>query len=303
MTTANKASAQKTTEDADTEVIACGIIMPISATSSFSDKHWSNVQVLLHRAVKLAGMNPVNVWTGEPTDRISERIVGNIFSHEIVIADISDLNPNVMLELGLRLASKKPTIVVVNNSGSIPFDIRDFHVIHYPSDLNIIDMEEFLTNLSLSLKTKIESSRSGTYSPFLGHVVVDVLSPETRQVSLSDLVVDRLDEISKRIGRLEHSGRSPQSPSPTSRTISEADYRGSRSYYEAPADTLSSSMEILSKFYNNVETIGSVGESIYFSASNPASKSPNLSENATKALEKIGGSRGIPERHLKLFQS
>ncbi|WP_333612045.1 hypothetical protein [Brevundimonas bullata] len=86
---------------------ACGIIMPISATDNFSEKHWSNVQSLLHRAIRQADFIPVNVWAGEVIDRISERIIGNIFSHDIVVVDTSDLNPNVMLELGLRLASKK----------------------------------------------------------------------------------------------------------------------------------------------------------------------------------------------------
>src|SRR4051794_3026748 len=89
----------------------CGVIMPISATANLSEQHWQNLQTLLHRAIAAAGFSPRNVWESTSTDRISERIIGNIFQVPIAVADISDLNPNVMLELGLRLASKKPTIV------------------------------------------------------------------------------------------------------------------------------------------------------------------------------------------------
>jgi hypothetical protein len=184
----------------------CGVIMPISSTSNQTEQHWSDVQKLLHRAISEAEFSPVNVWTNELTDRVSERIVGNIYSHDIVVADISDLNPNVMLELGLRLASKKPTIVVVNSGGTIPFDIRDFHAIHYPADLNILGMEEFFSALQESLKIKLTAYRNGTYTPFLGQVVVDVLSPETREVPLDELVLAKLDELGSRLGRLERQG-------------------------------------------------------------------------------------------------
>jgi len=99
----------------------CGVIMPISATSSHSEEHWRKVQTLLHRGISDAGFTPRNVWESPTSDRISERIIGSIFEVPIAVADISDLNPNVMLELGLRLASKRPTVVVANTGGEIPF--------------------------------------------------------------------------------------------------------------------------------------------------------------------------------------
>ena len=97
--------------DNTTDHEVCGLIIPISGTTNHSEKHWSDMRDLLSRAIENASLKPVPVWINSSTDRVSERIVGNIFRFPVCIADISDQNPNVMLELGLRLASKKPTIV------------------------------------------------------------------------------------------------------------------------------------------------------------------------------------------------
>jgi hypothetical protein len=186
----------------------CGVIMPISATANQAEAHWADVQTLLHRAIKDAGFIPVNVWENSAADRVSERIIANIFEQTLIVADISDLNPNVMLELGLRLASKKPTIVIVNSGGVIPFDIRDFHVISYPTDLNMLGMEKFFRTLSTVLKEKAAAYGSDEYQPFLGKVVVDVISPGHREVSFDVAIFGKLDEIGTRLSKIE-SRRAP----------------------------------------------------------------------------------------------
>ncbi|MBE2990871.1 hypothetical protein IFR23_02465 [Sphingomonas sp. CFBP 13603] len=179
----------------------CGIIIPISATANHSEAHWSSVRVLLSRAIEKAGFVAAPVWENSSADRVSERIIGNIFHFPLVVADISDSNPNVMLELGLRLASKKPTVVIVNVGGTIPFDIRDFHALQYPPSLSILEMESFIEELSATLIAKDEASRKEGYIPFLGQVVVDVVQPGEREVPIQQYVLDRLDEISAKINR------------------------------------------------------------------------------------------------------
>lgn len=182
----------------------CGIIMPISATENRTEAHWKNVLKLCHRAIMNAGFEPKNVWESSATDRISERIVGNLFDFPMVIADISDLNANVMFELGLRIASKKPTIIICNEGGPMPFDIRDFEAIFYPGDLNIIGIEEFFKKLEKSLKDKFDRYKREDYQPFLANVIVDVASPQTRELELNDLILSRLDELARKIASVEN---------------------------------------------------------------------------------------------------
>ena len=83
----------------------------------------------------------------------------------------------------------------------IPFDLRDFHAIDYPNNLSILGMESFFTKISKVLKEKFEASQSESYVPFLGHVIVDVISPEKREVGPDQLVLKRLEEMNSTLER------------------------------------------------------------------------------------------------------
>lgn len=183
-------------QEADT-VDQCGIIMPISGTATHSSQHWERVKTLLHRAVTGAKLQPLDVWTNSAFDRITTRIVANIYSVPIAICDISGLNANVMLETGLRLASKRPTIIVADDKIEIPFDIRDFEVVTYPRDTNIIDMELFLGRLTKMITERLAADRAGTYKSFLGDVTIDVVEPHEREITIEQLFERRLDDIDR----------------------------------------------------------------------------------------------------------
>jgi hypothetical protein len=217
---ASETALDTAAEDAAASQPVCGVIMPISATASHTEEHWRDVQLLVHRAIQAAGFTPRNVWDNTSTDRVSERIIGNIFDVPIAVADISDLNPNVMLELGLRLSSKKPTLVIINSGGTIPFDIRDFHAVFYPSDMNMLGMENFFKTLSKNLKEKYNASQQENYTPFLSSVIVDVASPQTREVGVNELLLSRMNEISQRLSRLESKPMSSRVPPAGKRFLS-----------------------------------------------------------------------------------
>lgn len=217
-------------ETAADDRTACGIMMPISDTANHPESHWSDVRTLLHRAVDEAGFRPINVWENTATDRVSERIIANLFDVPLAIADISDLNPNVMLELGLRLSSKRPTVVIVNKGGTIPFDIRDFHAVDYPADMNMLGMEDFFERLSQALREKYDAFQDNSYLPFLGNVMVDVISPEKREVGLGEVILSRLDDMASKIRQIERDSPKPQS----TRTLPSIGTNDGTTFYSLP---------------------------------------------------------------------
>lgn len=286
--TQSKPPAEPEAQDA---LIDCGLIMPISATASHDEKHWASVQTLLHRGIRSAGLNPANVWEGV-NDRISKRIVGNIFKQDVVVADISDLNPNVMLELGLRLASKKPTVVVFNKGGKIPFDIADVEALAYPSDLNILEMEAFFERFTSLLQSRLKSYADKSYEPYLSDVIVEVLEPQTKEVSLQHLVLERLDEIGSRLSRLERSNSHIRSP----RDIARQEARtGLTSYCWVPADNAAEFSSTLHAIATHVGQIDD-GEKSYF-AIRPTSAIPVdvFNRRLSNRLTEFEGSPGAPD--------
>jgi predicted nucleotide-binding protein len=68
---------------------------------------------------------------------ITGQIVRLILDADIVIADISGLNPNVMYELGIRHAAALPAIQLAAKGESLPFDIANIRTIIF--DLKSVD--------------------------------------------------------------------------------------------------------------------------------------------------------------------
>jgi Restriction endonuclease len=60
---------------------------------------------------------------------------------DVVIADISSKNPNVMYEVGLAHGIAKETILICDDSKSIPFDLASIHHVEYSS---IVELREKL---------------------------------------------------------------------------------------------------------------------------------------------------------------
>ena len=86
-----------------------------------------------------------------PINIINE-IVSNLFEADLVVADLSRLNPNVFYELGIAHAGppSAPTIMIAERDEKIPFDISVFQVLKYDRGY------EGIVNLREGLARQIE---------------------------------------------------------------------------------------------------------------------------------------------------
>ena len=115
----------------------CGIIMPISEQAysglEYSCAYWASLRQFLCDAIKFAGFEPQPMWEDSSESSITPRIVGNIKSCPLALCVISACNPNVMIELGMRLFADKPILVVYDESiRRLPFDINDLEAYKIP---------------------------------------------------------------------------------------------------------------------------------------------------------------------------
>ncbi len=61
---------------------------------------------------------------------ITSQVIQRIVDDELVIADLTDRNPNVFYELAVRHAIRKPFVQIIRKSETIPFDIAGTRVVH-----------------------------------------------------------------------------------------------------------------------------------------------------------------------------
>jgi hypothetical protein len=83
-------------------------------------------------AIKKAGITPVRADADIfGTGKIIDQIWSGINAARVLVAELTGRNPNVLYELGLAHALKKPVVLVSSNEGDVPFDVRHVRVIYY----------------------------------------------------------------------------------------------------------------------------------------------------------------------------
>ncbi len=85
--------------------------MPISASDGCQESHWQDVKGILFEAIQAAGFEANLVSDADEVGIIQKRIIQNLYANPVVVCDVSGKNPNVMFELGIRLAFDKPTSI------------------------------------------------------------------------------------------------------------------------------------------------------------------------------------------------
>ncbi|WP_291365731.1 hypothetical protein [Acetobacter sp. UBA5411] len=182
------------------KIKTCGIVMPISAMEpNYTAEHWLRVKNILWKAVEKAQMLPVLVWENPSVDVIQNTILKNIYESDLVICDVSGLNPNVMLETGLRLSTKKPTIIITDRVVKPPFDLQSIGHLHYQRDLEFNAIEEFLGDLSKKLIDVSLAEDDGTYTPFAEKFEIKTVTPRTVSLTSEDFILESIAEINNSI--------------------------------------------------------------------------------------------------------
>ncbi len=72
----------------------------------------------------------------EDSDIIHHTIINQLLNAELVIADLTDHNPNVLFELGIRLAKEKPVVLIKSKDTGPIFDVDNMMRV-YPYDQNL----------------------------------------------------------------------------------------------------------------------------------------------------------------------
>ena len=121
----------------------CGIIMPISQIDGCDDHHWAQVKNILTEAIEAANCESSLVSEDNATGIIQARIIQNLYENPIIVCDVSGKNPNVMFELGMRLAFGKYAIIVKDDKTDYSFDTAPIEHLTYPRDFNYYKIIDF----------------------------------------------------------------------------------------------------------------------------------------------------------------
>jgi Restriction endonuclease len=136
----------------------CFVVMPISMLDIYADRyndpeHFSHVlDHLFTPALEEAGYEAVRpTITG--SDLIHAEIISNLETCDLVLCDISTLNPNVFFELGIRTSLDRPVALVRDHfTVQIPFDTGSINTHTYDASLQPWKLPSEVEALTLHVK-------------------------------------------------------------------------------------------------------------------------------------------------------
>lgn len=130
---------------------------------------------------------------------ITKNVINCIVNNELAIANLTSLNPNVMYELGIRHAARKPVIHICEKGTELPFDIKPERTIFYVNDM--MGIQEFKKNLKghIAEIMKETVTSNPVYDAIQAATIMQKMDGESSDPL--KYVLAKLDEMDSKINR------------------------------------------------------------------------------------------------------
>ncbi len=221
MTNKPSQSASKATpEESAAAKPLCFVVSPIGQPGSPERRHADFVLKGLIRHV----LEPLNYEVKRADDdarpgMISDRVIRDVTTAELVVADLTFLNPNVFWELGVRHSAEKATIHIALSGTPLPFDNFGHDTIFFDTT----DWDSLET-------TRRRLGDAAKHTQAADYVVSNPITQSNASFAMRNsedpkdqIVADLVDKVSRMSARLADMGRQiEQARQPTRSAL--ADY-------------------------------------------------------------------------------
>ncbi len=182
------------------EIKDCFVIMPFSKSRSHTKDKWTEI---FEKLFKPAWDEfKIDCYrTQVPRGSITKDIIEKLFSASIVFADLTDSNPNVMYELGVRHTFRKPSIMVNAKGSGIPFDVNAYHVFAYENTLKgLEDLKNHIAMVIQDIKKHPNKPDNPVWD--FGHIN-DFLADHYRNIEAIQKLEALHEEFQSNLGRCD----------------------------------------------------------------------------------------------------
>jgi tetratricopeptide (TPR) repeat protein len=183
------------------------VAMPIKEAGSQDFLHFKALyDDVIRPALAAAGYQSIRADEVQKTGAVTSDIVRRLAEVDLVLADLSDLNPNVFYELGIRHALRgSGTIMMLDQARThgLPFDVMPYRAILYTSDLpGIAKLRAELQTLAASLAVRSVEHRDSPVHDAVSVLPVDVPSSAAGKVDRA--ISDELAALRARVRDYEN---------------------------------------------------------------------------------------------------
>lgn len=181
----------------------CFVVTPIGEVNSVTRRATDGlIAAVIRPVLSTLGFEIVVAHEIASPGSITRQVIEHVVQDELVVANLTGLNPNVMYELAVRHCVGLPVVVVAEAGTKLPFDISAERTVFFRDDMHgVIDLRE-------QMQAAIEAALSDDRIDNPVSRYVDAIS--MRQAADGDdfkvMVVEKLEKLeqavsSTRIGR------------------------------------------------------------------------------------------------------
>lgn len=177
----------------------CFVIGPIGSAGTETRR---NADFLLRGIIRpvLEDILHLEVWRADEDSRpgmITDKVINDIHDSELLVADLSELNPNAFYELGIRHAAAKASIHMASSGTKLPFDNLGHRVIFF-------DKQEW-ESIEAARRQLLEQANQALTSSFqVSNPVTQALSAKAFNASAAP-TEKVIGDLMQRVERIEQS--------------------------------------------------------------------------------------------------
>lgn len=130
---------------------------------------------------------------------ITGQIIDHILNDELVIANLTGLNANVMYELAVRHAARKPIVCIAENSTKLPFDVMTDRVIFYDDAMYSVEATKQDLSKKIEAATSQEKIDNPIYRSMSDKIILETIDKgNDKDASAAyKYIIERLDKMER----------------------------------------------------------------------------------------------------------
>lgn len=191
------------------EAKSCFVIAPIGEPDSETRKRSDLVlKYVIRPAVSACGYQAVRADEIDKPGLITSQVIQRVVNDPLVVADLTDMNPNVFYELAVRHAIRRPLVQLIKKGETLPFDVAGTRTIHV--DHRDLESAEAAKSEIIKQIKALEVSTSDMETPISVSLDLQVLrqSEKPEERNLGELVA-AVAELRASLGKVEAKIGSP----------------------------------------------------------------------------------------------
>jgi hypothetical protein len=190
----------------------CFVISPIGDVESDTRKRADKIlKYVIAPAVAERGYEALRADQISEPGMITSQVIQHIVEDPLVVADLTDRNPNVFYELALRHALRKPLVQLIKKGEQLPFDVAGSRTI-YVDHRDLDSVEEAKQQIGAQVDS-LESNPSDIETPISVSLDLQMLrqSENPEQRTIGD-VLTAMTELRSMVSNIDDRLNGPDAP-------------------------------------------------------------------------------------------